>query len=77
MSSVPLTVLTESEAAERLGVTPYWLAAQARLGKVPHVRLGRYRKYSEEHIEQIVAACTVTPGQTLGRSARSRKGRAA
>jgi len=73
----PAQVVSEAEAAERVGVTVYWLATQARLKLVPFAKMGRYRRYTDEHIGQIIADRTVNPGQTLGRSARSRKGRVA
>lgn len=45
-------LLTVDEVAERLGVTRDWVWAQARSGRIPHVRLGRYRRFREEAIEQ-------------------------
>jgi excisionase family DNA binding protein len=44
-------LLTVEEVAERLGVTKEWVWAQARGGRIPHVRLGRYRRFREEAIE--------------------------
>ncbi len=44
-------LLTVEEVAERLGVTKDWVWAQARAGRIPHVRLGRYRRFREEAIE--------------------------
>jgi len=38
--------------------------------------MGRYRRFTAEQVDQIIAARTVTPGQSLGRSARSRKRKA-
>jgi excisionase family DNA binding protein len=37
-------LLTAEEIAERLGVKTQWVWAQARAGRIPHVRLGRYRR---------------------------------
>ena len=34
-------LLTAQEVAERLGVNAHWVSAQARAGRIPHVRLGR------------------------------------
>jgi excisionase family DNA binding protein len=47
--SAPL--LTAEQVAERLGVTKEWVWAQVRLDQIPHVRLGRYRRFREEAIE--------------------------
>ena len=45
-------LLTVEEVAERLGVTKDWVWAQARAGRIPHVRLGRYRRFREEAIDE-------------------------
>lgn len=44
-------LLTAEEVATRLGVRPQWVWAQARAGRIPHVRLGRYRRFRESAIE--------------------------
>ena len=48
-------LLTVDEVAERLGVTKDWVWAQARAGRIPHVQLGRYRRFREEALEQWLA----------------------
>jgi excisionase family DNA binding protein len=45
-------LLTVDEVAQRFGVTKDWVWPQARSGRIPHVRLGRYRRFREEAIEQ-------------------------
>lgn len=45
-------LLTANEVAERLGVTPGWVWAQARAGLIPHVQLGRYRRFREEALDE-------------------------
>jgi excisionase family DNA binding protein len=47
-------LLTAPEIAERLGVNTHWVWAQARAGRIPHVRLGRYRRFRESAIEAWV-----------------------
>jgi excisionase family DNA binding protein len=47
-------LLTAKEVAERLGVEVSWVWAQCRKGTIPHVPLGRYRRFREEAIEQWV-----------------------
>jgi excisionase family DNA binding protein len=44
-------LLTVDEVADRLGVTKDWVWAQARAGRIPYVRLGRYRRFREEAID--------------------------
>lgn len=45
-------LLTAEDVAERLGVTTAWVWAQTRAGRIPNVRLGRYRRFREEAIEE-------------------------
>ncbi len=47
-------LLTAEEIAERLGVKTQWVWAQARAGRIPHVRLGRYRRFRESAVEAWV-----------------------
>ncbi len=47
-------LLTAQEVADRLGVTTAWVWAQTRAGRIPHVQLGRYRRFREEAIEEWV-----------------------
>lgn len=47
-------LLTAEEVAERLGMRTDWVWAQARAGRIPHVRLGRYRRFRESALEAWV-----------------------
>ncbi len=47
-------LLTAQEVADRLGVTAAWVWAQTRAGRIPHVQLGRYRRFREEAIEEWI-----------------------
>ncbi len=44
-------LLTAEEIAERLGMKTQWVWAEARAGRIPHVRLGRYRRFRESSVE--------------------------
>jgi excisionase family DNA binding protein len=44
-------LLTAQDVADRLGVSKDWVWAQARAGTIPHVRLGRHRRFRAEAIE--------------------------
>ena len=46
------TLLTVDQVAQRLGVSKDWVWAQARAGLIPHVQLGRYRRFREEALDQ-------------------------
>ena len=45
------SLLTAEQVAERLGVSTQWVWAHARAGRIPHIRLGRYRRFREEAVE--------------------------
>jgi excisionase family DNA binding protein len=44
-------LLTAEQVAERLGMTREWVWAQVRADRIPHVRLGRYRRFRQESID--------------------------
>jgi excisionase family DNA binding protein len=44
-------LLTVDELAERLGVQPSWISKAARCDRIPHVRVGRYRRFRWTDIE--------------------------
>ena len=53
----PRRPLMDAEQASRLlGVPKSWLLAQARAGKAPHVRLGRYVRFQQSDIEAPIAS---------------------
>jgi excisionase family DNA binding protein len=60
------SLLDADRAAELLSVPSSWLLLQARRGTVPHVRLGRYVRFRESDIEDLIAA-GVTGAVRVGR----------
>ena len=62
-------LLTVDEVAERLGVTKDWVWAQARAGRIPHVQLGRYRRFREEALDRWLEDLELRVGEGQ-RSAR-------
>jgi len=38
-------LLTAAEVAERLNVPESWVRGETRAGRIPHLPLGRYRRY--------------------------------
>lgn len=46
-----LELMTAQDLAELLGVSREWVYTQSRLGKIPTVTLGRYRRYRRSSIE--------------------------
>lgn len=49
-------LLTAEEVAGMIGMTTDWVYAETRAGRIPHVRLGRYRRYRRESIEEWLSA---------------------
>jgi excisionase family DNA binding protein len=49
-------LLTADDVAELLGVPRSWVYEQSRLGRIPTVTLGRYRRYRREAIDEWVRA---------------------
>jgi hypothetical protein len=47
-------LLDAKSAGELLGVPPSWLLSQARVNKVPHVRLGKYVRFDRDDLVPFV-----------------------
>src|SRR4051794_23523113 len=50
------SLLRADDVAELLGVPTSWVYEQSRLGRIPTVTLGRYRRYRRDAIEQWLEA---------------------
>jgi predicted DNA-binding transcriptional regulator AlpA len=48
-------LLTAAEVGALLGVPTTWVYEQSRLGRIPTVSLGRYKRYRPEAIQDWVA----------------------
>jgi len=48
-------LLTAEQVAAMLGMSCDWIYAETRAGRIPHVKLGRYRRYRAEAIEHWIA----------------------
>jgi len=57
-----LRLIDAKDAAELLNVPPRWLLAQARRNAVPHHRLGRYVRFTEDELEGWLSGDTRGPG---------------
>jgi len=44
-------LLDATEVAELLGVPTSWVYAEARAGRLPHVRVGRYRRFRRRAVD--------------------------
>ena len=47
-------LLTEAQAAKKLGIPQTWIATERRKGNIPHHIFGRWIRYSEEDIGAIL-----------------------
>ena len=56
-------LMTAEEVAAKLAVPTSWVRAETRAGRMPHVKLGRYRRYAMP----IVAAWIVDQQSESGR----------
>jgi excisionase family DNA binding protein len=54
-------LLTAEELAARLSVAPGWVNKAARAGRIPHVRVGRYRRFRWSDIEAWLEARSTGP----------------
>lgn len=55
MQSPVRSLMTAEQVAEMLGMRVDWVWEQSRKGRIPTVRLGRYRRYRREAIERWLA----------------------
>lgn len=51
--AVDQILYTPDEASEIVKLTPYWLKYRARLGEIPHRRVGRLIRFAFEDLEAI------------------------
>lgn len=49
------SLLTADDVAAMLGVSRDWIYAEARAGRMPHVRLGRHVRFKAESIDEWIS----------------------
>ena len=49
------SLMTADDVAQYLCVKRSWVYAEARAGRIPHVRLGRYTRFNRESVEAWAA----------------------
>jgi excisionase family DNA binding protein len=57
----PSPLLDARQAAETLNVPSSWIAAEARAGRIPHLRLGRYVRFSRDELMRWCEGRSVGP----------------
>jgi excisionase family DNA binding protein len=71
-------LLVAGDVARMLGVPRTWVYAETRAGRLPHVKVGRYRRYRREAVEAWIIDHEGGPVTSRGRGAASDgRGRAA
>ena len=63
-------LLTAGEIAEWLAVPVSWVRESTRSGAMPHVPLGRYRRYDLADVEAWLESCK-QPGRSIRLRARN------
>lgn len=72
-------LLTADEVAGMLGMGVDWVYSETRANRIPHVKLGRYRRYRRESIERWISDLeseTMTASIERPRDARTSGGMA-
>jgi excisionase family DNA binding protein len=62
-------LLDSGQAAAILNVPQSWVAAEARAGRIPHVRLGRYVRFNRDELMAWCERRSVGPRAKRGRRA--------
>jgi excisionase family DNA binding protein len=57
-------LLTANEVAEWLAVPVSWVRESTRSGAMPHVELGRYKRYREDDVARWLEECA-RPGRPV------------
>ena len=57
-------LLTATEVAKLLAVPESWIRESTRSGAIPHVPLGRYRRYDETKVRAWLEECS-KPGRVV------------
>ncbi|MFZ2113112.1 MAG: helix-turn-helix domain-containing protein [Solirubrobacteraceae bacterium] len=64
-------LLDATEAGRLLSVPASWLLAEARANRIPHVRLGRYVRFSADDLEEWWRARMRGPWRARGAASRT------
>jgi excisionase family DNA binding protein len=57
-------LLTAAEVAEWLAVPESWVRESTRSGAMPHLELGRYKRYREDDVARWLEECS-KPGRPI------------
>lgn len=68
---VAASLLDAAEAGRLLSVPASWVLAEARANRIPHVRLGRYVRFSADELEAWWRARMRGPWRSRGAASRT------
>lgn len=68
---VAASLLDATEAGRLLSVPASWVLAEARADRIPHVRLGRYVRFSADELEEWWRARMRGPWRARGAASRT------
>jgi excisionase family DNA binding protein len=60
-------LLTAEEVAALLGIGVDWVWEQARKRQIPHIRLGRYRRFRRQAIQEWLEAIEISAARDRSR----------
>jgi excisionase family DNA binding protein len=60
-------LLTAEEVAALLGIGVDWVWEQARQGRIPHIRLGRFRRFRRQAIQEWLEAIEISAAHERSR----------
>lgn len=69
-------LLKADEVARHVGMTPNWIYSETRKGRIPHIKLGRYRRYRASTINRWLIELEGSPTaeiRHMGPSERARR----
>ena len=61
-----MSLLDAKQAAEQLNVPESWVRAEARAGRIPHVKLGRYVRFDADDLRTWTEARKEGPLRRTG-----------
>ncbi|MHB8243143.1 MAG: helix-turn-helix domain-containing protein [Solirubrobacteraceae bacterium] len=71
VATPPAPLLDATEAGRLLSVPASWVLAEARANRIPHVRLGRYVRFSADDLEEWWRARMRGPWRARGAASRT------
>jgi excisionase family DNA binding protein len=65
-----MEVLTAADVAAQLGVSPGWVTSRASRGEITHRRIGRFLRFTQEDVDELINKAKHAGHDPYARSAR-------